>query len=90
MCFRAMDTLQSYTENVITVTLLVTLLTVLMSYLLLGEVLGRKTHPPGPLALPLIGNLHQIFLAGSLPKFCQKYSNIYGNVRTMHVNNILR
>jgi len=40
----------------------------------------REKLPPGPFAFPVIGNLPQIVLSGSLVKFCKKYREIYGEV----------
>ena len=52
--------------------------TVLFLYSLLTRKENR--YPPGPFAFPVIGNLPQLALTGSITKFAEYYKERYGNV----------
>lgn len=56
------------------------LLVAILSYLVLEK--SEDRSPPGPFAYPLIGNLPQIILAGTFPKFLERCRRKYGNVST--------
>ena len=64
--------------------LLVLFLAVLL-YFYLSDNTSDYGYPPGPWRLPLIDNLHQVLLAGSVVQFCEKYRRLYGNVRILCV-----
>ena len=66
-------------DNNVTLALLCGVIFLIIPYLYLTSRSGRS-YPPGPLALPIIGNVHQIILCGSMDVFCAKYRKIYGNV----------
>lgn len=58
--------------------LLAVLVLLLFSYLLME---GRSAgYPQGPLALPILGNIPQIFMCGTMDVFMEKYRRIYGHV----------
>ncbi|XP_067947649.1 uncharacterized protein [Watersipora subatra] len=42
----------------------------------------RDVYPPGPIAFPLLGNLPQLAVLGSLTNYAQYYRKIYGDVFT--------
>ena len=44
---------------------------------------NSNSYPPGPFALPIIGNVHQIVLSGSIAKFCEHNRKRFGNVSVM-------
>ena len=59
-------------------TTLLSVITALVLYYLLTKKENR--HPPGPFAFPVIGNLPQLALAGSITKFANHYRKTYGDV----------
>ena len=64
-----------------TALLLSGILSLLLYHLLKGN---PKDYLPGPLALPIIGNVHQILLAGSIIKFCEQNRKKFGNVSNFY------
>ena len=52
--------------------------TLLVLYYLLTKKENR--YPPGPFAFPILGNLPQLALTGSITKFAEYYKERYGNV----------
>ena len=40
----------------------------------------KDNYPPGPTALPVIGNIPQLVSSGSIVAFCKKYRKQFGNV----------
>ena len=66
-------------DHSLTLLLLCGVIFLIIPYLFLTSNSGQN-FPPGPLALPIIGNIHQIILCGSMDVFCEKYRKIYGNV----------
>ncbi|XP_067946650.1 cytochrome P450 2D26-like [Watersipora subatra] len=59
-------------------TFLIGTATLLVLYYLLRR--GDKSYPPGPFVFPIIGNLPQLFRAGSITDFSEYYRKKYGNV----------
>ena len=59
-------------------TTLLSVITALVLYYLLTKKENR--YPPGPFAFPVIGNLPQLALAGSITKFANHYRKTYGDV----------
>ena len=59
-------------------TTLLSVITALVLYYLLTKKENR--YPPGPFAFPVIGNLPQLALAGSITKFANRYRKTYGDV----------
>ena len=62
-------------------------LAAVLTFLVVSYLLGLSSkksscnrYPPGPMSFPLIGNLPQIALCGSVDVFFEKYRKIYGNV----------
>ena len=58
--------------------ILIAVLTSLVLYYVLQY--NSDGYPPGPFRLPILGNLHQVFLAGSIVEFCKHNSKRFGNV----------
>ena len=58
--------------------LLVGVVSVLFLYYLLTKKENR--YPPGPFAFPIIGNLPQLALKGSLTGFAEHYKKKYGDL----------
>ena len=63
-----------------TAVLIATLCVVMLIYIFFEKGNIRYQLPAGPVKWPFMGNIPHIMLAGSMPRFCQKYSKIYGNV----------
>ena len=40
----------------------------------------ENRYPPGPFVFPVLGNLPQLALAGSITKFAEYYKQKHGNV----------
>ena len=62
----------------LTVTLLSVVTPLVVYYLVTKK---ENKYPPGPFSFPFVANLPQFAMAGSLPKFAEKYKKKYGNVR---------
>ena len=60
------------------------LATTLALYYLLTKKENR--YPSGPFAFPVIGNLPQLALAGSITKFANYYRKAYGDVSSTYFN----
>ena len=52
-------------------------------YLLWRGQQSAVRYPPGPLSLPMIGNLPGIALTGSMSKYLKECRKIYGNVSVL-------
>ncbi|GAM26301.1 hypothetical protein SAMD00019534_094760 [Acytostelium subglobosum LB1] len=61
-------------------------LVLIFSILLIIKYKRRADMPPGPMPLPIIGNLHQLSTAPHLA--LQKLSQIYGGAMTLYMGNI--
>lgn len=73
--------LTTITDNAAMLVLLAVLSLLGIPYLLSRHSSSREGRlPAGPSSLPLIGNIHQIILSGSMDSFMEKYRKIYGNV----------
>ena len=57
---------------------LLSVVTVLVLYHLLTKKENR--YPPGPFVFPIVGNLPQLIMAGSLSNFADLYRKQFGNV----------
>ena len=68
------------TGSSLTLALIGFVIFLIISYHYLTRPTVHPQYPPGPIAFPLLGNLPQIALCGSMSKFCEKYRKIYGNV----------
>ena len=62
----------------LTVTLMSVVTPLVVYYLVTKK---ENKYPPGPFSFPFVANLPQFAMAGSLPKFAEKYKKKYGNVR---------
>ena len=69
-----------FTIDQTTAVLIATLCVVMLIYIFFEKGNIRYQLPAGPVKWPFMGNIPQIMLAASMPRFCQKYSKIYGNV----------
>lgn len=60
------------------------ILAIIAAVLLVLYLLKQKGvyYPPGPIALPIIGNLVNIYISGSLAQFVKDNRKIYGDVST--------
>ena len=65
-----------FTIDQTTAVLIATLCVVMLIYILFEKGNIRYQLPAGPVKWPFMGNIPQIMLAGSMPRFCQKYSKI--------------
>ena len=74
-----MNVLVSYLPSTITL-VLTAILTFLAVTYLYGKSAQNSRYPPGPFPFPIIGNLPQIAMCGSIDVFFEKYRKIYGNV----------
>ena len=74
-----MDVILSCLPSTITL-VLTAILTFLAVTYFYGKSTEKSRYPPGPFAFPIIGNLPQIALCGSIDVFFEKYRKIYGNV----------
>ena len=60
---------------------LLSVVTALVLYYLLTKKENR--YPPGPFVFPIIGNLPQLIMAGSLSDFAEHYRKQHGNVSNL-------
>ena len=58
--------------------ILLSVITALVLYHLLTKKENR--YPPGPFVFPIVGNLPQLIMAGSLSNFADLYRKQFGNV----------
>ena len=65
---------------------LLSVVTALVLYYLLAKKENR--YPPGPFVFPIIGNLPQLIMAGSLSKFAELYRKQFGNVSNLSTRSI--
>ncbi|XP_067950311.1 cytochrome P450 2C1-like [Watersipora subatra] len=63
--------------------LLVSLFLVCLLYFIFHE--KSDGYPPGPISFPILGNVPQIYLSGSIIKFCEANRKRFGNVYTIQL-----
>ena len=75
-------------ETWTTSTKLLTTTAALITIYIIKTYIQKRSYPPGPWPLPVIGNLYQVARAGGVLAFYEKYRRIYGNVsyRTMRLH----
>ncbi|XP_067950726.1 cytochrome P450 2B9-like isoform X1 [Watersipora subatra] len=74
---------QNLVPDVGITTLLVSLFLVCLLYFIFHE--KSDHYPPGPISFPILGNVPQIYLSGSIIKFCEANRKRFGNVFTIQL-----
>lgn len=63
---------------------------IMSAYVLWLRQPAQKGYPAGPYSLPMLGNLLQVALHGSIASFMSYYRKQYGDVSSLHFPQIKR